>query len=122
MSITSYTLKIKEVCDALRLINVVIDNDEMVQICLGGLAPRFNMIRSTILARENPPSFFDLQSILLVEENHMPDKGAMHPIARCSTPRQMTKEDLVEEIEVDSAEGNRVSQPENTTPTIGKSI
>ena len=39
MSITSYTLKIKELCDALGSINVVIDDDKMVQICLGGLAP-----------------------------------------------------------------------------------
>ena len=61
MSITSYTLKIKELCDALSLINVVIDDEEMVQICLGGLAPRFSSIRLTILARENTPSFFDLQ-------------------------------------------------------------
>ena len=59
MTITSYTLKIKELCD-----------DEMVQICLGGIAPRFNRMRMTILARENTPSFLDLQSILLVEENH----------------------------------------------------
>ena len=32
MSITSYTLKIKELCDALGSIDVVIDDDEMVQI------------------------------------------------------------------------------------------
>ena len=70
MSIANYTLKIKELCDALGSINVVIDDDEMVRICLEGLAPRFSTIRSAILARENQPSFFDLQSILLVEENH----------------------------------------------------
>ena len=70
MSITGYTLKIKELCDALGSINVIIDNDEMVQICLGDLSPRFGLIRSAIIARENSPSFFDLQSILLVEENH----------------------------------------------------
>ena len=70
MSITNYTLKIKELCDALGSINVVIDDDEMVRICLEGLAPRFSTIRSAILARENQPSFFDLQSILLVEEYH----------------------------------------------------
>ena len=69
-SITSYTLKIKELCDALGSINVVIDNDEMVQIFLGGLAPRFGSIRSVILAREKTPSFFGLQSILSFEENH----------------------------------------------------
>ena len=66
MSITSYTLKIKELCYALGSI----DDSEMVQICLGGLAPRFNTMRTAVLARKNTPSFFDLQSILLVEENH----------------------------------------------------
>ena len=70
MSITSYTLKIKELCDALGSIDVIIDDSEMVQICLGGLAPDFNTMRTAVLARENTPSFFDLQSILLVEENH----------------------------------------------------
>ena len=70
MSITDYTLKIKELCDALGSINVIIDDDKMLKICLGSLAPHFGAIRSAILARENPPSFFDLQSILLVEENH----------------------------------------------------
>ena len=70
MSITGYTLKIKELCDALGSIDVVIDDNEMVQIWLGNLAPRFNTMRTTILTRENTPSFFDLQSILLVEENH----------------------------------------------------
>ena len=78
MSITSYTLKIKELCDAIGSINVIIDDDEMVQICLGGLAPRFGSIRSAILARENPPSFFDLQSLLLVEENHVRQRNNTH--------------------------------------------
>ena len=71
MSIGNYTLKIKELCDALGSINVSIDDKEMVQICLGGLAPQFGAIRSVVLARENPPSFFDLQSLLLVKENHV---------------------------------------------------
>ena len=69
MSVTSYTLKINELCVTLGSINVSIDDEEMVQICLDGLVQRFNTIRSAIIARENPPSFFDLQSILLVEEN-----------------------------------------------------
>ena len=65
MSIGNYTLKIKELCDSPRSIHVNIDDDEMVQICLGGLAPRFGAIRSVVLARDNPPSFHQ------VEENHV---------------------------------------------------
>ena len=69
MSIES--LKIKESCDSLGSINVNIDDDEMVQICLYGLAPRFDAIRYVVLARENSPSFFDLQSMLPFEETHI---------------------------------------------------
>ena len=57
-------------CDALGSINVVVDEDEMVQICLGGLAQRYGPIRMAICTREKPPSFFDLQSMLMVQENH----------------------------------------------------
>ena len=60
MSLGRYTLKIKELCDSLGSINVSIGNEEMVQICLGGLAPRFNTILYVFLTRENSPSFFDL--------------------------------------------------------------
>ena len=42
----------------------------MVQICLGGLASKFRAFRTAVCTRENTPSFFDLQSMLLVEENH----------------------------------------------------
>ena len=38
MSVTDYTNKVKEICDALGSINVTVDADEMVQICLDGLA------------------------------------------------------------------------------------
>ena len=41
MSVSDYTAKIKSICDSLGSNNVNIDDDEMVQICLGGLAPRF---------------------------------------------------------------------------------
>ena len=71
MSITTYTLKIKELCKFLGSIGVNIDDDEMVQISLGGLAPRFGAMRTAVLARKKSPSFFELQSMLLVEENHV---------------------------------------------------
>ena len=71
MSITRYTLKIKELCDSLPLISINVEDDEMVQICLNGLTPRFGAMRTAVLAREKPPSFIDLQPMLLVEENHV---------------------------------------------------
>ena len=44
MSVSDYTAKIKRFCDSLGSINVNIDDDEMVQICLGGIAPRFGVM------------------------------------------------------------------------------
>ena len=41
-------------CDALGSINVMVDEEEMVQICLGGLAPRYGLIRTLICTREKP--------------------------------------------------------------------
>ena len=70
MLVTDYTTKIKEICDALGSINVTVDEDEMLQICLGGLAQRYGPIQTAICTQEKPLSFFDLQSMLMVEENH----------------------------------------------------
>ena len=70
MSVTDYSTKVKEICDALGSINVTMDEDEMVQICLDGLAQRYEPIQMTICTREKTLSFFDLQSMLMVEENH----------------------------------------------------
>ena len=60
MSVSDYTAKIKSICDSLGSININVDEDEMVQVCLGGLTQRFNPLRTKILARETPP-FFNLQ-------------------------------------------------------------
>ena len=98
MSITSYTLKIKELCDSLDSISVNVEDDEMVQICLGGLAPWFGAMTTVFLAKENPPSFFDLQSMLLVEENHARTRSN----ATCSIHTRMEEEDVVVQEEADS--------------------
>ena len=41
MTVTNYTTKIKEICNALGSINVMVDEDEMVHICLSGLSQRY---------------------------------------------------------------------------------
>ena len=61
--------KIKDVCDALRSINVAVDEDEMVHICLNSLTHKYDSYQTSITIRENPSSIFDLQSMLMVEEN-----------------------------------------------------
>ena len=54
--------------NSLNSINIIVNyDDKMVQISLDNLTHKFE---STI-TRENPASFFDLQSMLMVEENHM---------------------------------------------------
>ena len=70
MSVADYTSKIKDICDSLASIDVNVEEGEMVQICLGGLASKFGAFRTAVCTRENTSSFFDLQSMLLVEENH----------------------------------------------------
>ena len=50
----------------------------MVQICLGGMAPKFEAFRTAVCTRENTSSFFDLQTMLLVEENHAGASTSTH--------------------------------------------
>ena len=77
-----YTSKIKDICDSLASIEVNIKEREMVQICLRGLAPKFGAFRTAVCTREKTSSFFDLQSILLVEENHAGASMSMHTDSR----------------------------------------
>ena len=93
MSITTYTLKIKELCDSLGSICVNIDDGDMVQIYLGGLAPRFGAMRTTVLARKKS------QTTCV--------QGAKSWKATCST-RTRTEEEDADEREADSAKDNRM--------------
>ena len=74
---SNYTVKIKDLCDSLGAINVNIDNDEMVHICLGGLSHKYGAFRTAITTRENPPTFIDLQSMLMIEENQLQSKSTV---------------------------------------------
>ena len=89
MTVTDYTTKIKEICDALGSINVTADEDEMIQICLSGLAQRYKPIQTTICTRQKAPPFFDLQSMLMVEENYI---GASKSVERTSSTRSGSTE------------------------------
>ena len=78
MSVTDYTTKVKEICDALGFINVTVDEDVMVHICLGCLAQRYGPIWTAIYTQEKPPSFFDLQLMLIVAKNHVSGSRTTH--------------------------------------------
>ena len=68
MSMVDYTSKIKEIYESLAFVNVNVEEGEMVQVCLGGLVSKFGAFRMAVCTRENTPSFFELQSMLLVDE------------------------------------------------------
>ena len=78
MSMADYTSKIKDICDSLTSVDVNVEEDEMVQVCLGGLELKFGAFRTAICTRENTLSFFDLQSMLQVEDNHAGASMSMH--------------------------------------------
>ena len=77
MSVADNTTRLKDICDSLASINVTIEEDEMVKVCLG-VGIELRSIRTTNCTRENTPSFFDLQSMLLVEENHAGASTSTH--------------------------------------------
>ena len=77
LSVSDYTIKVKDLSDSLGATNVNIDNDEMVQIFLADLSHKFCMFWTAITTRENSPTFIDLESMLRVEENHLQSKSTM---------------------------------------------
>ena len=72
---SDYISKIKDICDSLASIDVNVEEGEMVQICLGGLASKFGAFRTV---RENMSLFFVLHSMLLIEENHAGASTSTH--------------------------------------------
>ena len=108
MSITSYTLKIKDLCDSLNSICVNVEDG------LSGLTPWFNTMTTIVLDGGKPPSFFDLQSMLLVEENQQFEQGAMPRKATCSIHIRMKEEDVVEQ-EAEQGRGGRGPTYENNS-------
>ena len=79
----------------------------MVQICLGGLAPQFNSMRTAILAREKLPHF------------STSGKGATHQRVKCSTPSRMIEEISSVEIEANSNRAVMAGRLKSVTPTNG---
>ena len=58
-------------------------NRVMTHICLGSLTHKYGVFRTAIATRENPPSFFKLQFVLMVEENRTQSKRkARHQMGR----------------------------------------
>ena len=70
MSVNEYALKIKSICESLASINVKVEDDDKVEICLRGLGPQYKSFKTSILTRDSIPSFPDLVSMLVVEERN----------------------------------------------------
>ena len=60
----NYTFNIKDFWDSLDYINFATDDDKMVQICLIGLAHKYDTFPIAITTRENSSNVIGLQSIL----------------------------------------------------------
>ena len=73
MSVNDYTLKIKSICESLASINVTVDDDDKIEVCLRGLGPQYKSFATSIQTRENMPSFADLVSMLIIEEKSLGD-------------------------------------------------
>ena len=52
-----FTVRIREICDSLASINVTIEQDEMLRVCLGVLVSMFRAFRTVVCTREDIPSF-----------------------------------------------------------------
>ena len=48
MSISDYTLKFKSICESLASINVIVDDDDKVEVCLRGLGPQYKSFKTSI--------------------------------------------------------------------------
>ena len=48
MSINDYTLKIKSICESLASINVTVDDDDKVEVCLRSLGPQYKSFKTIL--------------------------------------------------------------------------
>ncbi len=62
MSINEYSLKIKGIVESLASINVYVDDDDLVNVCLNGLGKEYKPFKTSITVKENVPNFRDLVS------------------------------------------------------------
>ena len=53
ISVTDYSLQIKDLCDSLGSINSAIDDDEMEHICLGSLTQKYGAFQTAITTQDD---------------------------------------------------------------------
>jgi hypothetical protein len=57
MSINQYSLKIEGIVESPASINVSVDDDDLVNVCLNGLGKEYKPFKTSITIRENVPNF-----------------------------------------------------------------
>jgi hypothetical protein len=67
MNISDYSIKVKNLADALAFIGAPIDDENLVAMTLNGLRKDYNQFRTSILVRKTFPNFQDLITLLISE-------------------------------------------------------
>ena len=72
-SINGYSLKIKEIADALGSIGAQLDDDDVVSTTLNGLKDdeKWKFFSTSVYVHENFPDFDELKSLMIIEEQNM---------------------------------------------------
>jgi hypothetical protein len=68
MNINDYSIKVKNLVDALASIGALVDDEDLVAVTLNGLGKDYSQFRTSIAIRETFPNFQDLITLLISEE------------------------------------------------------
>jgi hypothetical protein len=68
MNISDYSIKVKNLVDALVSIGAHVDDEDLVAMTLNGLGKYYNQFRISIVVRETFANFQDLITLLISEE------------------------------------------------------
>jgi hypothetical protein len=68
MNINDYSIKVKNLADALASIGALVDDEDLVVVTLNGLGKDYSQFRTLITIRETFPEFQDLITLFISEE------------------------------------------------------
>jgi hypothetical protein len=68
MNISDYSIKVKNLADALASIGAPVDDEDLVAVTLNGLEKDYSQFRTSITVQKTFPNFQDLITLLIREE------------------------------------------------------
>jgi len=68
MNISDYSIKVKNLADALASIGTPVDDEDLVAVTLNGLEKDYSQFRTSITVQKTFPNFQDLITLLIREE------------------------------------------------------